>query len=78
LIALRSIFSFSWGWGFIKQRIISILFERIEMTKEEYNCKYCGRKISKFDYETHKGYCGKCREIKDWKVILSDLKEYEK
>ena len=32
------------------------------MNKKEYNCKYCGKKMHKFDYETYKGYCGKCRE----------------
>ena len=48
------------------------------MAKEEYKCKYCGKKMPKFDYETHKGYCGKCREVKEWKDILNDLKEYEK
>jgi len=48
------------------------------MIKEEYKCKYCGKKMHKFDYEMHKGYCGKCREVIDWKDILTDLKEYEK
>ena len=47
------------------------------MSKEEYKCKYCGKEMHKFDYETYKGYCGKCREVMDWKQILSNLKEFE-
>jgi len=42
---------------------------------EEYRCKYCGKKMSKFDYETYNGYCGKCREVLDWKKTLQDLKK---
>ena len=49
-----------------------------EMNKEEYRCKYCGKVMHKFEYETYKGYCGKCREVIDWKHILSHLKEFEK
>ena len=48
------------------------------MNKKEYNCKYCGKKMHKFDYETYKGYCGKCREVLDWKRTLDHIKEYEK
>ena len=33
--------------------------------------------MSRFDYETFKGYCGICREILDWKKVLSDIKEFE-
>jgi len=28
--------------------------------KEEYNCKVCGRKISKEEYETNDGLCSEC------------------
>ena len=51
------------------------------MTKEkeqEYKCKYCGRKIHKFDYEKNNGYCGKCREIVKWKRMLEQAKEFKK
>jgi transcription initiation factor TFIIIB Brf1 subunit/transcription initiation factor TFIIB len=48
------------------------------MAEEEYKCKYCGKEMRKYDYETYKGYCGKCREVIDWKQILSNLKDYEK
>ena len=30
------------------------------------------------DYEMYNGYCGKCREILDWKNTLNDIKELEK
>jgi len=43
-----------------------------------YKCKYCGQKMQKFDYDINKGYCGKCREILDWKKTLSKLKDFEK
>ena len=48
------------------------------MDEQKYNCKYCGKKMNKFEYEMYKGYCGKCREVLDWKSILSDYKEFEK
>ena len=48
------------------------------MVKGEYKCKYCQKKMNKFDHEMYKGYCGKCREILDWKYILSEYKEFEK
>ena len=48
------------------------------MENDTFTCKYCGKKISRYDYETHHGYCGKCREVLDWKKILGELKEYEK
>ena len=48
-----------------------------EMNKNKYKCKYCGKEMSKFDYETYNGYCGKCREVMDWKKVLGDLKEYK-
>jgi len=46
--------------------------------RKEYKCKYCGRKMHKFDYETNNGYCGKCRDIVEWKRTLDNIKEYEK
>jgi len=48
------------------------------MNEEENKCKYCGAKMNKFEYEMYKGYCGKCREVLDWKKTLGDLKEFEK
>lgn len=42
-----------------------------------YKCGYCGKKIHKIDYELNHGYCGKCREIIEWKQILGDIKEYK-
>jgi len=46
--------------------------------EKEYHCKYCGKKIHKIDHEINHGYCGKCREIMDWKKALDDVKDYEK
>ncbi len=34
--------------------------------------------MQEFDYKMNKGYCGKCREILEWKDVLGDLKELEK
>ena len=48
------------------------------MKSNEYNCKYCGKKMHKFDYEMYKGYCGKCREILEWKRTIDNIKEYKK
>ena len=48
------------------------------MKEKQYKCKYCGRKMHKFDYETNHGYCGKCREILEWKRTLDGIKEYNK
>jgi len=44
----------------------------------EYKCKYCGKNMHKIDFEIFNGYCGKCREVIDWKTILGDIKDYEK
>jgi hypothetical protein len=44
----------------------------------EYKCVYCGNKMNEFEFKTYNGYCGKCREILDWKKILSDFKEFKK
>lgn len=48
------------------------------MLKKDYKCEYCGIKMQQFDYEMNKGYCGKCRDILNWKDLLGDLKELEK
>ncbi|MEF8879953.1 MAG: hypothetical protein V5A64_06145 [Candidatus Thermoplasmatota archaeon] len=45
------------------------------MEKKKYSCEYCGKRMSKFDYVTYKGYCRKCRDLIDWKKILKDMKE---
>jgi len=34
--------------------------------------------MHKIDFEIFNGYCGKCREVIDWKTILGDIKDYEK
>jgi len=44
----------------------------------EYKCRYCGEKMHKIDFEMHNGFCGKCREILDWKSVLGHMKEYKK
>ena len=46
--------------------------------EKKYKCKYCGKKIHKIDYEINNGYCGKCREIMNWKKTLDEIKDYEK
>jgi len=48
------------------------------MENKEYICKYCGKKMHKVDYEIYNGYCGKCKEILDWKKTLSDMKQFKK
>ena len=48
------------------------------MKNEKYFCKYCGKKMNKLEHEMYDGYCGKCREIKDWKNVLGHMKEYKK
>ena len=48
------------------------------MKNKVYRCKYCNEKMHKFDYETYNGYCGKCREVIDWKRTLGDLKDLKK
>ena len=48
------------------------------MRKKEYKCKYCERKMNKVDYEMNNGYCGKCREVLDWKRTLDYVKDLEK
>ena len=48
------------------------------MRQKEYKCKYCGQKMLTFDYELNNGYCGKCREILDWKKILDNIKDLKK
>lgn len=44
------------------------------MNKQKYRCEYCGKPMSRYDYENYKGVCGKCRELKDWKDILKNFK----
>ena len=34
--------------------------------------------MQKFDYEMNNGYCGKCREILDWKKTLDNIKDFKK
>lgn len=46
--------------------------------KKIYKCKYCGTKMNKFDYELNKGYCGKCRDILEWKKTIDHIKDFEK
>jgi hypothetical protein len=48
------------------------------MKKQVYKCRYCSKKIHRLDYEINNGYCGKCKEVMDWKRTLSDLKDLEK
>jgi hypothetical protein len=45
------------------------------MSETKPVCKYCGNPMNPFDYETYNGYCGKCRELKDWEKILKDFKK---
>lgn len=46
--------------------------------KKEYKCKYCGRKIHKFDHDHNHGYCGKCKNVVEWKRTLDHVKEFKK
>ncbi|MDG6219298.1 MAG: hypothetical protein QCI00_07645 [Candidatus Thermoplasmatota archaeon] len=46
--------------------------------EKRYICKYCGRKMNKIDFEINKGYCGKCREVMDWKQVLDEYKTLNK
>lgn len=55
------------------------LNETMKKTNEErYVCKYCGRKMNKIDFEINNGYCGKCREVMDWKQVLDEYKSLKK
>ena len=49
-----------------------------EENKKKYHCKYCGKKMNKLDYEMNNGYCGKCRDLLDWKQVLGDYKKMKK
>ncbi|MEE8565530.1 MAG: hypothetical protein V3S79_03985 [Candidatus Thermoplasmatota archaeon] len=40
-------------------------------------CKYCRTLISEYDSKNNNGLCLKCLEVKDWKNILKDVKDYE-
>ena len=46
--------------------------------KLEYKCKYCGRKMHKFEYDNYNGYCGKCIDLVEWKRTLEHIKEINK
>ena len=50
----------------------------VKKNSKEFLCKYCGRKMHRIDFEMYNGYCGRCREILDWKKTLGDLKDFEK
>ena len=56
---------------FLKDEYIST---SVVMEKKTYQCKYCGKKMNKIEYDMYHGYCVKCREIIDWKQILSEYK----
>jgi len=45
------------------------------MTKESYHCKYCKKPMNKVEYELFNGYCLKCKDLHDWKQILSEQKK---
>jgi len=49
-----------------------------KMNKKDFFCKYCGKKMHKIDFEMYNGYCGKCRDILDWKKTIDHIKEYKK
>jgi len=43
--------------------------------ESSFHCLYCGKKMSKFDFETYHGVCGKCREVVDWKQVLKEFRK---
>ena len=45
---------------------------------KSYRCKYCGNKISEYDFNVYNRYCGKSREVIDWKKILEGSEEMNK
>jgi len=49
-----------------------------EEQNPECKCRYCGKKMSKIEYELNNGYCGKCQEVIEWKRTLGHIKEFEK
>ena len=55
--------------------VTSILTLVKDMSETSYHCKSCGKKMNAFEYEMYNGYCGKCREVIDWKNILKEYKE---
>jgi transcription initiation factor TFIIIB Brf1 subunit/transcription initiation factor TFIIB len=48
------------------------------MKNEEFKCKYCGIKINEYDYKEYNGYCGKCRNVIDWKKILDNMEDLKR
>ena len=54
------------------------LNQTMSENNKEYRCKYCKKKMNKIDYEMHNGYCGKCREVRDWKQVHGDYKKIKK
>lgn len=54
--------------------IIYLLMKVLTMARSPFVCKYCKKPMNKIEYEMYKGYCLKCRDIKDWKQILKDTK----
>lgn len=48
------------------------------MIMKSYKCKYCRKKMHKIDYEMYNGYCGKCRDILDWKKTLNLKDDFKK
>lgn len=48
------------------------------MNNIKYTCKYCKSRMNEYDYKEYNGYCGKCREVIDWKRILEDIGDYKK
>lgn len=48
------------------------------MDKNNFKCKYCKKKINKFDYDLQNGYCRKSKDIMEWKQTLNYIKEYKR
>ena len=65
------------NWFYKPLSVFEIVEQGGAMNEKEYKCKYCGKKMHKIDYEMYHGYCGKCREIMEWKRTLDHIKEFE-
>jgi hypothetical protein len=48
------------------------------MSEKQIKCKYCGKKMNKTEFELNNGYCGKCKDVLDWKKVLGDFKDLKK
>jgi len=42
---------------------------------DSFRCKYCNKPMNKVEYELSNGYCLRCKDVQDWKHILTEQKK---